>query len=263
VTVAVVGAGITGLACAARLARHEAVAAFDRIPVAGGVHGWRAPETADLHRDALRAGVGFHLGVTAIRWDDGRLVAVGPDGVHRVHARALVVAAGARPLTRAELGIAGGRPAGVVPAPVACHLAENGLLVGHRPCVVGGGDWAHRACRELLAAGATTVAVLAPDGVRRPLPPGVEVVEGPAPTAVEGGPRVTGLIAGDVHLACDAVVLAHGLAPIRNVDGAVWDGPAVVYAQPLEDPASVAGARAAGERAADEVLALLGSEAAA
>lgn len=262
-TVAIVGAGVTGLACAAELAPAERVEVFDRIPVAGGVHGWRASETVALGRAAGRAGAVFRLGVTAIRWAEGQLLAVGPEGVRRVAASVLVVAAGARPLTRAELGLAGGRPAGVVPAPVACHLAENGLLVGRRPCVVGGGDWAVRACHELLAAGAATVTVLAPDGPLRPLPGGVEVMAGPAPTAVEGGPRVTALVAGEERIACDAVVLAHGLVPLRNVDGAVWETPGVVFAQPLADPAGVAGAREAGARAAAEVRALLGSEAAA
>src|SRR6185437_1131500 len=128
----------------------------------------------------------------------------------------------------------------------------NGLLAGRRPCVVGGGDWAHRACNELLAAGAAAVTVLAPDGLRRSVP-----------AAVEGGPRVTALMAGEERIACDAVVLAHGLAPLRNVDGAVWDASGVVHAQPLDDPATVAGAREAGVRAAAEVRALLGSEAAA
>jgi len=262
-TVAIVGAGITGLACAAELAPAERVQIFDRIPVAGGVHGWRASETVALGRAARRAGATFRLGVTAIRWAEGQLLAVGPEGVHRVAASVLVVAAGARPLTRAELGLAGGRPAGVVPAPVACHLAENGLLAGRRPCVVGGGDWAHRACRELLAAGADAVTVLAPGGLRRSMPEGVDVMEGRSPTAVEGGPRVTGLVAGEERIACDAVVLAHGLAPLRNVDGAVWDAPDVVHAGALDDPATVAGAREAGLRAAAEVRALLGSAAAA
>ncbi|HKV69403.1 MAG TPA: NAD(P)-binding protein, partial [Gaiellales bacterium] len=70
-TVAIVGAGITGLACAAELAPGERVEVFDRIPVAGGVHGWRAPETVVLERDVLRAGAALRLGVTVIRWEEG------------------------------------------------------------------------------------------------------------------------------------------------------------------------------------------------
>jgi D-hydroxyproline dehydrogenase subunit alpha len=263
VTVAIVGAGITGLACAAALGRHERVEVFDRIPVPGGVHGWRAPETIAAHRAAVRAGATMRLGVTALRWDRDRLLAVGPEGVHRLSAAALVVAAGTRPRTRAELGIAGARPAGVVPAPVACHLAESGLLVGRHPCVVGGGDWAVRACHELLAAGAHGVTVLAPDGLQRPAPDGVRVVADATPTAVEGGPRVTALLAGEERIECDAVVLAHDLVPLRNVDGAVGEAADVVFAQPVSDPATVAGAREAGVRAAAEVRSLIGSAAAA
>jgi hypothetical protein len=256
-SVAVVGAGITGLACAARLAAEIRVRVVDRIPVAGGVHGWDAPETAALERAARAAGAGLHLGVTATRWEDGVLTAVGPAGVLRIEAAALVVAAGTRPRTRAELGLAGDRPAGVLPAPVACHLAENGLLAGLRPCVVGGGDWAERACVRLLEAGALGVTVVAPAGVQRRLPAEARVLEGIQPTAVEGGARVRALRAGDTCIDCDAIVLAHGLVPLRNVDGAVRDGTATVYVQPVSDPGSVAAARAAGERAAAEVSELV------
>jgi phytoene dehydrogenase-like protein len=261
--VAVVGAGVAGLACAARLAADVRVSVLDRIPVPGGVHGWQAPETTALERAARAAGAELHLGVTATRWQGGVLTAVGPEGVRRIPAAALVIAAGTRPRTRAELGLAGDRPAGVVAAPVACHLAENGLLVGRHPCVVGGGDWAARACARLLDAGARTATVVAPAGALRQLPAAARVLEGIEPTAIEGGARVSLLHAGTDRVECDAVVLAHGLVPLRNVDGAVWDGAATVYVQPAEDPGSVAGARAAGEQAATGVLELVAKAAAA
>ena len=62
--------------------------------------------------------------------------------------------------------------------------------------------------------------------------------------SVVGTPRVrTATLASGETLGCDAVVLAHGLAALRNVDGAVWTGKRTVYAQPLDDPATVEQAR--------------------
>jgi hypothetical protein len=258
--VAVVGAGLTGLTCAAALARDLRAVVVDRIPVPGGVHGWDAPETRAAVADAERAGAALHLGETAIRWDGGELLVLGPGGVRRVAARALVVAAGARPLGRAELRIAGPRPAGILAATVACHLSETGLLIGHRPAVVGGGDWAARSVAHLLRAGARSVEVVAPEGPLLALPddPRVTLRRG-TPAAVEGGPRVRALrLDGGTRVECDAVVLAHRLAPLRNVDGAVWEGPRTVFAQPLEDPMTVERAAAAGRAAADAVRELAG-----
>lgn len=253
--VVVVGAGITGLSCAAALGERATV--VDRIPVPGGVHGWDRPETAAL---AGRCAT-LLLGATAIRWDGEHLLVVGPAGVEHLRAAALVVASGARPRGRAELGIAGDRPAGVVPATVACHLAENGLPVGRRPLILGGGDWAARAAHELLAAGATDVRVLAPDGLLRAMPHGAAVSEGATVAAVRGRRRLERVELSDGgELACDALVLAHGLVAARNVDGAVLDGTNVVFAQPLEDPATVAGAEDAGRACAGRVRTMIGWE---
>ena len=248
--VAVIGAGITGLAAACELG--PAAFVVDRIPVCGGVTGWRHPAARDLERRARAGGARFALGVTATRWEAGELLVIGPAGPLRIAAGRLLVAAGSRPLGRAELGLAGARPAGVMGATVACHLAESGLPVGLHPIVLGGGDWAERATRELLAAGARTVTVRAPDGLLRAFPEtrAVHVVEGLEPQAVEGDLRVTGLRAGDRLIEADALVLAHRLTPLRNVDGAVANGAATVYAQPAADPASVSGAIAAGRLAA-------------
>ena len=52
--VAIVGAGITGLACAAALRGHARVVLVDRIPVAGGVHGWQTVETAETFPSYLK-----------------------------------------------------------------------------------------------------------------------------------------------------------------------------------------------------------------
>jgi len=258
--VVVVGAGITGLACADALRGEADVTVVDRVPVPGGAHGWEAPETTDLVEGC---GARLVLGETAIRWDGQELVVIGQDGARRLPAAALVIATGTRPLGRAELGITGPRPAGVVAATVATHLAENGLLVGRRPVVVGGGDWARRATRHLLQEGAELVTVVAHGVVATELRrrEGVRVFQDADVVAVAGAERVTGVqLASGEEVACDALVLAHGTVPLRNVDGAVWDGERTVYAQPLADPASVDGARSAGADAAKAVRSLLGQE---
>jgi len=256
--VCVVGAGITGLACAAELVADADVTVVDRIPVPGGVHGWEAPET--LRLTALAGAARMLLGETAIRWDGSELVVVGQDGARRLAADALVIAAGARPLGRAELVIAGGRPAGILAATVACHLAENGVVCGLRPVVYGGGDWAARAVHELLSAGALAVTVVAADGVQVALPPDgrVTVRDGAHVVGVAGSPRVESVTLGDGEsVDCDALVLAHGLVAVRNVDGTVWDGERVVFAQPLDDPASAEAAERAGREAAQAVRSAL------
>lgn len=257
-SVAVVGAGITGLACAASLAVDAEVTLVDRIPVAGGVHGWDQPETERLVEEARRARM--LLGETAIRWDGRELLVIGQDGARRLAVDVLVIASGTRPLGRAELAIEGDRPAGILAATVACHLAENGVVCGLHPLVYGGGDWAARAARELLAAGALGVTVVAPDGVHSQLPPDgrVEVRTGAMVTGVAGTPRVEAVQLDDgAEVPCDALVLAHGLVAARNVDGAVWEGERVVFAQPLDDPASVTGAEQAGRKAAEAVRSAL------
>jgi thioredoxin reductase len=259
--VAIVGAGVTGLACAAALAPHARAEVVDRIPVIGGVLGWDHPASRGLASEATATGARLHLGETAIRWDGYTLMAIGPDGVRRIEASALVIAAGSRPLGRAELGLTGPRPAGILPATVACHLSETGLLIGRRPAVIGGGDWAARALERLLHAGADTIELIAPAGILRPLPESEQITRrtGTRPVAVEGVHRVTGVrIDGGERIDCDAVVLAHELAPLRNVDGAVWEGPRTVFAQPGDDPTTIAAAITAGQRAAAAALELIG-----
>ena len=71
VTVAIVGAGVTGLACAAALGRSAVV--VDRIPVCGGVLGFDHAHTRRLESAARDAGAVLHLGETAITWDGAEL----------------------------------------------------------------------------------------------------------------------------------------------------------------------------------------------
>jgi hypothetical protein len=96
---------------------------------------------------------------------------------------------------------------------------------------------------------------------RRPADDAVHVREHDRVVSVAGSPRVgTATLASGETLGCDAVVLAHGVAALRNVDGAVWPGDRTVYAQPLADPATVDGACVAGTEAAAAVRSLIDQE---
>ena len=143
----VVGAGPTGLGCAAELATIHPVELIDRIPVPGGEAGWSAPEVTALVRDACRAGVRFRLGNTAVRWEAGRLLMAGPGRIGWLPGERLFYAGGLRPATAADLFITGDRPAGVLPATVARHLliAQNRLW--DRLAIIGDGPWAQCCCR--------------------------------------------------------------------------------------------------------------------
>jgi hypothetical protein len=238
--VAVVGAGASGQACAQALAGRARTVVVDRGPAA----------VADVR-------------ATAIRWDGRALLAVGPAGAVEIAAAALVIATGTRPLGAAELGLTGARPEGVLAAPAACELAAAGRFAPARPVVIGGGRWAARAVVALLAAGAAAVTVVAPAGLVVPLERSGRVAlhERLAPVAVRGRERVERLECDGASFDCDSIVLANGLVPVRNVDGAVEGGERTVYAQAGVDPPSEAASRAAGEAAARAALALTGGEA--
>ena len=204
----------------------------------------------------------MQLGETAVRWDGRELLASGRTA-RSTSAAALVIACGARPLGRAELGLAGDRPAGVVAAPSPA-------------------TWPRTACssaasRWWWAAGTGRCGPRA--SYSRPVP------SGPPWSARTGccanGPRTmpctcasttascwsgqrswvrTATLASGETLGCDAVVLAHGVAALRNVDGAVWTGRRTVYSQPLTDPATVEQARVAGAEAAAAIRSLIDQE---
>jgi NADPH-dependent 2,4-dienoyl-CoA reductase/sulfur reductase-like enzyme len=237
--VAVVGAGIAGLAAAAELAQRATVTILDRLPVAGGVLGYEAAPVRGLEERCARAGVSRMLGTTAVRWVDRRLLTVGPQGIGWHECDHLVYAGGSRPATQAELRIAGPRLAGVLPASVALHFAEAGVLLGRRIVFVGAGDWAVAAARVITEADCHVTVVT------RTETPAPEFrhdafITGWDASDVGGSGRVSELVlerAGQRHrVTCDAVVLAEDPRPLRNVDGAVLE-PAddVSFVQPIAD----------------------------
>ena len=132
--VLIVGAGASGLALAAELAPHGPVTVADRLPAIGGVLGGEHPAIRTLA--AVASGVTWLLATTVSRWRGDAALVAGPDGIRWLPARRLVYAGGSRPATRAELGIAGPRPAGILSAAAALPLLEAGVLLGRRVAVL-------------------------------------------------------------------------------------------------------------------------------
>jgi D-hydroxyproline dehydrogenase subunit alpha len=240
--VAVVGAGVAGLAAAAELAARSRVTVLDRLPVPGGVLPFDFPAIRSLEHHCQSAGVQWLLGTTALRWQPGRLLAAGPSGVRWQDADRLVFAGGSRPATAAELPIAGPRLAGVLAAPVAIHLAEAKVTLGHHVVILGTGDWA-QAARHAIAHQRSEVTVIAGQSDSVPSFEYDGLISGWTPVAFSGTGRVSGLIlerAGQQYtITCDAVILASSIRPLRNVDGAIRD-PAdhVTFVQPAAERSS-------------------------
>jgi pyruvate/2-oxoglutarate dehydrogenase complex dihydrolipoamide dehydrogenase (E3) component len=257
--VAVVGSGQSGLICAERLARRGIdVLLVERLPALGG----QEPE-ADIDRlvTAVRtAGVRCALATLAVQFQGGSLQTLGVDGAAKHPIDVLVVATGTRPASRAELGISGDRCAGVTPGPVALHLIAGGVLLGRRPVVLGGGQLASECAAFALRAGASRVTVVAPHGLHAEFPDGVETHPHWAIASIHGSPRVSSvtLDSPGETLACDAVILASERRPVRNIEGAVFDGSGVVFCHSTADPKRESNARETAETAVARVGELLG-----
>lgn len=246
-TVIVVGAGPSGLAAAKHLSARANVVVVDRIPVPGGESGWQSREIQRMVDDCRRSGVELRLGVTAMRWQPGRLLVGEPGKVSTIDAHRLVYAGGVRPGTALDLGITGERPAGVLPATVAEHLLSTGVPLWRRPVIVGRGRWASRLLPHLRRHGAQ-VNLIALDHERDEHDvPTIRATGGEI--VVRGRERVTAIAVptadGIIEIGCDAVILAGRPQPNRNVDGAVLhSAPDVLYVQPTvgERPAERAAA---------------------
>lgn len=266
--IAIAGSGLAGLGAADSLCGRAVISVFERLPVPGGDH-WRDRRIRELIA-RCEHGVRFMAGTQAIRWDDRRLTAMGTQGLRKEEFDALIVATGHRPLTRGEMGIQGSRCGGIMPVTVALHLLQHGVCLGRRPAVIGGSDWAFRASSALLANGATKVSLVAPKGVLLPsdhplrIEAGVRVtiLNGLLPVAIRGGQRVRSLeldpaVDGHGKVDCDAVILADGHVPLRNIDGAIYGAEAVAYAQSGVDPSDDDASERSGRAAAEEVMAQL------
>ena len=239
--VAVVGAGLAGLTVAGALGPSASVTLIDRLPAAGGVLGYDHPAVISEVARVRAAGVRSLLGTTALRWVDSRLLVAGPGGIEWLAVDRLVFAGGARPAVPSELRLLGPRVAGVIAATVAVHLAEAEVAMGRDVCLLGVSDWAERAARILRHQGARLTGVSTGEG--RPPVYGDQWWMGWQPVALEGTRRVTAVIVARgesrQRITCDTLVLAGDSRPLRNVDGAIAEGPGVDFAQRTADRQSI------------------------
>lgn len=282
-SVVIAGSGQRGLICAAQLAAAGPdVVIVERLPHPGGQEPERS--TARLAKAARVAGARFVLGTLAVQYDGAAVDVLGVDGAGSLPCDALVVATGSRPATRAELGITGDRCAGVVPGSAALHLTQAGVLLGHRPLIAGSGAFAAHCAQVQLAAGASEVTMTLPAHAvgEVSVPAGVGVFAGYRVASVHGASRIQVAVlrpesgppggAGGrpcpegqsaraegepQRIAADALILAAGMRPMRNIEGAITERDGVFFCQPGGEDRGEQPARAAAAATCGLVLAKL------
>jgi glycine/D-amino acid oxidase-like deaminating enzyme len=285
-SVVIAGSGQRGLICAAQLAADGPdVVVVERLPHPGGQEPERS--TARLAKAARAAGARFVLGALAVHYDGATVAVLGVDGAGSLPCDALIVATGSRPATRAELGITGDRCAGVVPGSAALHLTQAGVLLGHRPLIAGSGAFAAHCAQVQLAAGASEVTMTLPAHAlgEVSIAAGVRVFAGYRVASVHGASRIEvavlrpeGRPPGDAgerprpegqsaraggepqRIATDALILAAGMRPMRNIEGAITERDDVFFCQPEGEDRGEQSAGAAAAATCSLVLAKLAAD---
>lgn len=216
--VAVVGAGPSGMAVAARLANAgRSVEVFeDQLEAGGGISALGPSEAAafapilNAFRDAEAAGrVVLRTRTTAGGLYGKDLLVVGPDGAEIVSAAALVLACGAHD---GALAFEGNDVPGVMSARAAGWLLARGVLVGESVAVVvpaGGGPFGVSYARALEQACESA-------GLAEDERPGVAVLHG-EPLRVKGASRAKAVVVqtaeGERTVQADAVLIDAPRAP--------------------------------------------------
>jgi NADPH-dependent 2,4-dienoyl-CoA reductase/sulfur reductase-like enzyme len=245
--------------CAAKLARAGAeVTIVERLPSPGGQEPERS--AGKLAKSAEGAGACFLLSTLAVQFGGMFVEVLGVNGASRLACDALAVATGSRTATRAELGITGDRCAGVVPGSAALQLTQAGVLLGHRPLIAGSGEFALHCAREQLAAGASEVSLTMPAPLA--VGAGIRLFPGYRVVSVHGASRVEEAVLRNdqesLRIRADALILAAGMRPMRNIEGAIEQRDGVFFCQPQSEAKGTQDAEIAASETASLVQGTFG-----
>lgn len=255
--VVVVGGGAAGMAAALGVARHGFyVALVEREEVLGGIllqcihngfglHRFKeeltGPEYAERTLDEVEAleniKVFLETTVVEIKDEDGEKAIItysSQNNVVRLTAQAVILATGCRERNRGNIGIPGGRPAGVFTAGLAQRLVNiEGYIPGREAVIVGSGDIGLIMARRLSWVGMKVKAVVEimpyPSGLTRNIVQCLHDYDIPlylshAITKIHGGDRVdrvtiSPLVDGapdtdnSFDVDCDTLLFSVGLIP--------------------------------------------------
>ena len=243
VDVLVIGAGPAGLAAAiaAREDGIQSLLVLERENAPGGIlrqcihngfglHRFKeeltGPEYAQRDIDrAAELGIEIRCGVTVLSVGADHIVTcVSPEGLLRIHAKAIVLAMGCRERPRGALGTPGTRPAGIYSAGTAQKFVNLlGCMPGRRCVILGSGDIGLIMARRMTLQGAKVLACveLMPysSGLNR------NIVQCLQDFDIRGRERLTGVTIAQVDAQrrpvpgtektfdCDTLLLSVGLIP--------------------------------------------------
>jgi thioredoxin reductase len=160
---------------------------------------------------------------------------VNAKGVHKLRAKAVILAMGCRERPRGVLGIPGTRPAGIFTAGTAQYFVNiKNYMVGSKVVILGSGDIGLIMARRLTLEGAKVLAVVEklpyPSGLPRNVTQCLEDYKIPLMLShtivdIKGKKRVTGVTIArvdhkfkpihktEVEIPCDTLILSAGLIP--------------------------------------------------
>jgi len=254
IELAIIGGGPAGLAAAiaAKQAGIKEPLIIERNEYIGGILGQcihdgfgleifkkslTGPEYLDIYdREAKKLGISYMLNSMVTELTPNKdLLVINRDGVHRLHAQAVILAMGCRERTRDSIGIPGTRPAGIFTAGTAQYFVNiRNYMVGTKIVVLGSGDIGLIMARRLTLEGAKVLAVVEklpyPSGLPRNVSQCLDDYEIPlllSHTIIEikGKKRVTGVTVArvdhdfsliprtEIDISCDCLILSVGLIP--------------------------------------------------